>query len=130
MEQFVTAAVFTYPHEIQILKHLLQDAGISFYFQNETITSFAPLYAYALGGIQLKVHPNDLEAVNLILDNFNNNHLKIVWQFSTVIKYILFFFWNFKNLWWLLLPVDKCDNFFTEVHFWELYNFIQRYQQR
>lgn len=79
MEHFVTAAVFTYPHEIAILKHLLQDAGIPFYFRNETMAAFAPMYAYALGGIRLQVHPIDLPAVKDILDSFwYNNHLKIV----------------------------------------------------
>jgi hypothetical protein len=79
MEHFVTAAVFTYPHEIAILKHLLQDAGVPYYFQNETMAAFAPLYAYALGGIRLLVHPNDLTTVKEILDSFkHNNRLKIV----------------------------------------------------
>jgi hypothetical protein len=79
MEHFITAAVFTYPHEIAILKHLLQDAGIPFYFQNETMAAFAPMYACALGGIRLQVHTNDLPTVTEILNSFKyNNHLKIV----------------------------------------------------
>lgn len=79
MKHFVTAAVFSYPHEITILKHLLAEAGISYFFENETITSLAPFYSNAFGGIKLKVHPNDLEAVNDILDELNNpDHLKIV----------------------------------------------------
>ncbi len=39
--------------------------------------SVAPFYTNALGGIQLKIHLNDFESVQTILDNFNN-HLKIV----------------------------------------------------
>lgn len=73
MKHFVTAAVFTYPYETAILKHLLQDAGLQFYFENETILSIIPLH------IKLKVHKNDLDTVNQILEDFNyNNHLKIV----------------------------------------------------
>ena len=78
MEQFVTAAVFNYPHEIAILKHLLDEAGLRFFFENETMASIAPMYSQALGGIRLKVHPNDLETVKEILRNFESNTLTIV----------------------------------------------------
>lgn len=79
MKQFVTIATFTYPHEITILKHLLQEAGLQFYFENETMLSVAPFYTYALGGIRLKVHKEDAEAAKQVLEDFNhNNHLKIV----------------------------------------------------
>ncbi|WP_116790129.1 DUF2007 domain-containing protein [Flavobacterium psychrotrophum] len=79
MKQFVTAAVFTYPHEIAILKHLLTDAGLSFYFENEAMVQVVPMYTHALGGIKLKVHKNDLSTVQQIIEDFNfNNHLKIV----------------------------------------------------
>ncbi|OYQ45179.1 hypothetical protein CHU92_02185 [Flavobacterium cyanobacteriorum] len=73
MEEFVTAAVFSYPHEITILKHLLEEAGIRFVFRNETMASVAPMYSFALGGIRLMVHPNDLDTVKQILNNFENN---------------------------------------------------------
>lgn len=79
MKEFVTVAVFSYPHEITILKHLLTEAGISFFFENETMASIVPMYSFALGGIRLKVHPNDLDAVKEILRNLDEqNHLKIV----------------------------------------------------
>lgn len=79
MEQFVTAAVFNYPHEIAILKHLLDGAGIRYVFRNETMASIAPMYSYALGGIRLMVHPNDLDTVKEILSTFENDgHLSIV----------------------------------------------------
>jgi hypothetical protein len=76
MKQFITAAVFSYPHEITILKHLLLEAGITHYFENETIAS---LYFNAFGGIKLKIHPDDLDAVNIILNKRDTNaDLKIV----------------------------------------------------
>ncbi len=79
MNHFITAAVFTYPHEIHVVKHLLQDAEISFYFENEAMMNIVPFYSQALGGIQLKVHPNDLEQVKEILEQFSSNdNLKIV----------------------------------------------------
>lgn len=79
MQEFVTAAIFDYPHEIAILKHRLEQEGIAHYFENEGMASVAPMYLIALGGIRLKVHPNDLTAVQIILDDLNNpTHLTIV----------------------------------------------------
>jgi len=79
MNNFVTAAVFTYPHEITVIKHLLQEAGISHYFENEAMAGIAPMYSHAFGGIRLKVHPNDLVTVKDILDQFTSEQdLKIV----------------------------------------------------
>lgn len=79
MKHFVTAATFNYPHEITILKHLLQQEGINFYFENETMANVAPLCSYALGGIKLKVHGNDLTTVKQILRQLSTtNHLRIV----------------------------------------------------
>jgi len=79
MNHFITAATFSYPHEITILKHLLVEAGLSFYFENETMATVVPLYSQAFGGIKLKVHPNDLSTVKDILEQLNTNtHLKIV----------------------------------------------------
>jgi hypothetical protein len=79
MNTFITAAVFTYPHEITVIKHLLLEAEISHYFENEMMTGIAPMYSHAFGGIRLKVHPNDLDTVKNILDQFlSNDNLKIV----------------------------------------------------
>ena len=77
MEEFVTIAVFNYSHEIVVLKHILEQEGIHYFFENETTLAVAPFYSAALGGIKLKVHPNDFETVQEILDNLNN-FLKIV----------------------------------------------------
>jgi hypothetical protein len=72
MEEFVTAAIFNYPHEITILKHRLEMENIPHFFENEATASVAPMYSIALGGIKLKVHPSDLQAVKAILDDLNN----------------------------------------------------------
>ncbi|GAA3761434.1 putative signal transducing protein [Flavobacterium ginsengiterrae] len=77
MESFKTIAVFNYDHETVILKHLLEQEGIPYFFENEMTLSVMPFYSNALGGIKLKVHPNDFEQVQEILDNLNNP-LKIV----------------------------------------------------
>jgi len=77
MTEFETIAIFNFPHEIIVLKSILELEGIPFLFQNENLVSVNPLASYAYGGIQLKVHPNDFEKVQDILDNLNTN-LEIV----------------------------------------------------
>lgn len=77
MEEFKTIAIFNYTHEIVVLKHRLDQEEIRYFFENETMSSIAPFYSNALGGIKLKIHPNDFERVQRILDELNDN-LKIV----------------------------------------------------
>ena len=79
MEDFITIAVFNYQHEIEILKHRLNMEGVVYFFENETTLQVAPMYSVALGGIKLKIHPNDTETVIAILDELNDeNNLRIV----------------------------------------------------
>ena len=81
MEDFITIAVFNYTHEIEILKHRLNIEGIAYYFENEATASVVPMYSIALGGIRLKIHPNDKETVLAILDELDqDSFLKIVWN--------------------------------------------------
>lgn len=77
MTDFITIAIFNFPQEIVVLKSILENEGIVHYFENETIVSVDPFASLAFGGIKLKIHPNDKEIVQTILDNLNNN-LKIV----------------------------------------------------
>lgn len=77
MESFKIIAIFNYQHETVVLKHLLEQEDIPYYFENEMTLSVVPMYTTALGGIKLKVHPNDFDEVQQILDNLNNP-LKIV----------------------------------------------------
>ena len=72
MESFKTIAIFNYHHETVVLKHLLDQEEIPYFFENEITLSVVPMYTSALGGIKLKVHPNDFEEVQQILDNLNN----------------------------------------------------------
>ena len=79
MEDFETIAIFNYNHEIVILKHRLEQEGIAYFFENETMSSIAPWYSNALDGIKLKIHPNDFETVQKILAELNDNsNLNIV----------------------------------------------------
>ncbi len=79
MKEFITVAIFNFPHETYILKNLMENEGISYFFENETLISIEPFASIAYGGIKLKVHLKDLERTKEILDRFrNDNHLKIV----------------------------------------------------
>ena len=77
MEEFQTIAIFNYSHEIVVIKHLLEQEEINYFFENETLVSIDPFGSIAYGGIKLKIHFNDFEKVQELLDNLNNN-LKIV----------------------------------------------------
>ena len=72
MKDFITIAIFNFPQEIVVLKSVLENEGIVHYFENETIVSVDPFASIAFGGIKLKIHPNDKEIVQTILDNLNN----------------------------------------------------------
>ena len=79
MERYVTIAIFTYPSEYTVLEHLLQQAGIRYVFENETMISVLPFHSNAIGGIRLKVHQLDEEAaVKIIEDLKSSGRLKIV----------------------------------------------------
>jgi hypothetical protein len=73
MIEFVTVATFNFIHEIIVLKSILENEGIPYLFQNENLISIDPLATYAYGGIDLKVHPNDVLKVQEILNNLNTN---------------------------------------------------------
>lgn len=73
MKDFQTITTFNFAHEIIVLKSILQNEGIPFLFQNENLISIDPFASIAYGGIDLKVHKNDFERVQEILDTLNNN---------------------------------------------------------
>jgi len=77
MKEFITVAIFNLPTEIAVLKSILENEGIRYFFENETIVSIDPFASIAYGGIKLKIHPNDAEVVQQILDNLDS-HLRIV----------------------------------------------------
>lgn len=73
----MTVAVFNLPTEIAVLKSILENEGIQYFFENETIVSIDPFASIAYGGIKLKVHRNDVVLVKGILDNLDS-HLRVV----------------------------------------------------
>jgi len=79
MKDFKVIAVFTYPSEYTVLQHLLQQEGLRFVFQNETMISVLPFHSNAFGGIRLLVHQEDIAKARELLNNLNNpSSLKIV----------------------------------------------------
>lgn len=71
MPEYITVKTFNFAYETLVLKSILQSRGIRYLFQNENLIAIDPLASYAYGGILLKIHPNDFEETQLILDNLN-----------------------------------------------------------
>jgi hypothetical protein len=78
MEAFEVIAIFNFTHEIIVIKHRLEQEGIAYFFENEATLGIVPFYNTALGGIKLKVHPNDFENVREILEEMKGGNLTIV----------------------------------------------------
>jgi hypothetical protein len=78
MTEFITVATFNYSHEITILKTILDHEEIPYLFQNENLISIDPLASFAYGGIQLKVHPTDLNKVREIIEELNRPNFNII----------------------------------------------------
>lgn len=74
---FITIAVFHSYQEIIVLKSILENRNIPHLFENETLISVDPMASLAYGGIRLKIHGQDRQEVQEILDDLNSN-LKIV----------------------------------------------------
>ena len=53
MKDFITVATFNFQHEIFSLKNILEQEGIAYFFENETIVGINPFGSIAYGGIKL-----------------------------------------------------------------------------
>lgn len=67
---YIKIAVFSFQHEYAVIQLLLEQEGIRYFFQNETALSVMPFYSNAMGGIILKVHPEDVQKATKIIDDF------------------------------------------------------------
>ena len=72
MKDYENIAIFTYPSEYSVLQHLLQQQGIRFIFQNETMISVLPFHSNAIGGIRLQVHKEDIQKATQIINDLND----------------------------------------------------------
>lgn len=71
MTEFVIIHHFNFAYETLVLKSILNSRGIKHLFQNENLIAIDPLASYAYGGIALKIHPNDFDEVQIILNDLN-----------------------------------------------------------
>lgn len=80
MKHYITIATFTYAHEIQVLRHLLDQHEIPHVFENETLVALTPFYSNAMGGIKLKVPRAYAQTVIDLINNLDasEHHLHIV----------------------------------------------------
>ena len=67
MDDWVTLATFNHPFEAQPLKGLLESEGIRCYLTNENLVAVNPLYANAVGGVELRVPSEEHERARRIL---------------------------------------------------------------
>ncbi len=71
MTAFITLASFSSPYEYAVLRLLLDQHAIRYFFQNEIAISLLPFHSnYAKGGIFLKVYPDDREQAQHLLAKF------------------------------------------------------------
>ena len=79
MEGYHTIAIFTYPSEYAVLRLLLEQQEVRHVFLNETMIGVLPFHSNAIGGIRIKVHPEDIPLAAKIIDHLNNSvDLRIV----------------------------------------------------
>lgn len=79
MTNYIKIATYTYAYEYSVIKHLLELDHVRFIFQNETALGVLPFYANAIGGIVLKVHPEDINVALEILERHRSqSNLDIV----------------------------------------------------
>lgn len=67
MNELVTVAVFTYAHEMAVVRARLEWEGITCYTQDEHTVSAHPFYSNLIGGIKLRVRAGDVARARRIL---------------------------------------------------------------
>jgi hypothetical protein len=70
MNDWVTIASFTYPHEVTVLEGVLETEGIECFIKDGNIVSTNPLYSNAIGGVKIQVNQNDVERANEIVKEY------------------------------------------------------------
>lgn len=65
---FVTIKTFSYPHELAVIRAVLEANGIECFVQDELTIQVDPFYSNAIGGVKLKVRQNDFERASEILN--------------------------------------------------------------
>jgi hypothetical protein len=68
LNDLITVHKFLYPPEALLAKASLESAGIHSYLVDDNMINMNWFYSNALGGIKLKVQPEDVDAANEILN--------------------------------------------------------------
>ncbi|MCW8980390.1 MULTISPECIES: DUF2007 domain-containing protein [Altibacter] len=72
MKNFKTIAIFTFPSEYTVLRHLLEQQEIRHVFLHETMIGVLPFHSNAFGGIRLQVHEEDIPSAQEIINKLND----------------------------------------------------------
>ncbi|UII29206.1 DUF2007 domain-containing protein [Fulvivirga maritima] len=67
MDDFVTIAVFQYPHEAHVWKSKLESLEIEAFLKDEMTVQVYNFYSNAIGGVKLQVRERDVEVAQSIL---------------------------------------------------------------
>jgi len=67
MNDLVTVAVFTYPHEMAVVRAHLESEDITCFAQDEHTVAANPFYSNLVGGIKLQVRAGDVSRAREIL---------------------------------------------------------------
>jgi DNA-directed RNA polymerase subunit RPC12/RpoP len=70
MNDWVTIAIFTYPHQAALLSSKLEAEGIECYTKDGNTISANPFYSNAIGGVKIQVRENDVEVANKIVKDY------------------------------------------------------------
>ena len=61
MDELVTIATFTFPHEMAILRAHLESEGIKCFTKDEMLAQVYNFNSQAIGGVKLQIRKSDLE---------------------------------------------------------------------
>ena len=94
MKDFVVVSVMTLPHQLAIMRALLEDEGISTLTKDENIVQVHNFRSNAVGGVKLLVHKEQYEIARSILKSYNYptvEPLKLNWGERVLGKILNFF---------------------------------------
>jgi transposase-like protein len=67
MENWTVIAVYTYAHEANMAKSVLESVGITVMLKDEMVTQINPFYSNAVGGVKVMVNKSEAEKGWMVL---------------------------------------------------------------
>lgn len=71
----VTLARFTWPHEAQLFKGLLESRGLAAFMADEHLITMQWMWESALGGVKVQVPPQELDDAREVLIDYRAHRL-------------------------------------------------------